>query len=108
MTFKEILAQDVRNVFLNMDEFAEEHIVNGRPMAVQIDDNELLERDKAGTGVHQDGLYKSRRLIYVASADFGKRPAVGALLTLDGKQYRVVDCKDEAGLLSIELGVKRS
>lgn len=103
MTFKEILAQDVRNVFLNMGEFAEEHIIDGRPMAVQIDDNELLERDKAGTGVHRDGLYKSRILIYVASADFGKRPAIGKLLRLDGERYRVVDCRDEAGLLSIEL-----
>ncbi len=107
MTFKEILAQDVRNVFLNMDEFAEEHIVNGRPMAVQIDDNELLERDKAGTGVHQDGLYKSRRLIYVASADFGERPAIGNLLTLDKYEYQVVSCVDEAGVLIIELGRKR-
>lgn len=108
MTFKDIIAQDVHTVFLNTDEFAGEHRINGKFMPVQVDENELLERDKSGAGAHSDGLYKSRRLIYVAKSDFGSRPAVGALLNLDGKQYRVVDCRDEAGVLSIELGVSRS
>ena len=108
MTFKEIAARDIHNVFLNPGEFAEEHKVNGRPMPVQVDEHELLERDKSRAGVHQDGLYKSRRLIYVARTDFGPRPAIGAVLTLDRQQYRVVDCKEETGILSIELGVPKS
>lgn len=108
MTFKELLAQDIHNVFLNLDEFAEEHQVNGRPMPVQLDENELLERDKSRMGGHQDGLYKTRRLIFVAASDFGARPAIGSLLNLDGHQYKVTDCKDEAGMYSIELEAARS
>ncbi len=107
MTFQDILRRDVRAVFLNPAGFAEEHRVNGRPMPVQVDESELLERDKAAN-VHRDGLYKSRRLIYAAASDFGPRPAVGSLLELDGRQYKVLDCVDEAGVLSIELGAARS
>ena len=71
--------------------------------AVLVDENELMERDKAKQGGHSDGLYKSRRLIYVAQADFGPRPAIKSVLTLDRVAYRVRDCTAEAGILAIEL-----
>ena len=108
MTFKEIAARDIHNVFLNPGEFAEEHKVNGRPMPVQVDEHELLERDKSRAGVHQDGLYNSRRLIFVAASDFGPRPSIGSLLDLDGRKYKIADCTEEAGMFSMELGAVRS
>lgn len=108
ITFKEAAARDIHNVFLNPDEFAEEHRVNGRPMPVQLDENVLLERDKSRTGVHQDGLYRAQRLMFVSASDFGPRPAAGSLLELDGRQYKVTACTEEAGMYSIELGALRS
>ena len=102
-SFKECIAADVFNVFLNKLEFADTHTVNGKKMAVLVDENELLERDKAKLGTHADGVYKSRRLIYVAQADFGPRPAIKSVLTLDRVAYRVRDCTAEAGILAIEL-----
>ena len=43
MTFKDIIKRDVQQTFLNVDEFSEIHTVNGKPMAVQIDNNEQIE-----------------------------------------------------------------
>lgn len=102
-SFKECVADDVFTIFLDQLEFADLHTVNGKKMAVLMDENELLERDKAKLGSHTDGLYKSRRLIYVAQKDFGPRPAIKATLTLDRVAYRVRDCTAEAGILAIEL-----
>jgi len=102
-SFKDIVTADVSAVFLNKLEFADAHTVDGREMAVLIDENELLERDKAKMGTHVDGLYKSRRLIYVAKSEFGPRPAYGKILALDGRPFRVADCTEEAGVLAIEL-----
>ncbi len=103
-SFKECIAADVSNVFLNKLEFADTHTVNGKKMTVLVDENELLERDKAKLlGTQTSGLYKSRRLIYVAQKDFGKRPAIKSVLTLDGLAFRVADCTAEAGILAIEL-----
>ena len=102
-SFKECIAADVFNVFLNKLEFADTHTVNGKKMTVLVDDNELLERDKAKMGTHIDGLYKRRSLIYVAQKDFGRRPAIKATLILDGQAFRVADCTAEAGILAIEL-----
>lgn len=108
-TFKEQIAADISTTFLNCLEFADTHTVNGKEMAAVVDDNELLERDKAKIMAAQtEGTYKARRLVYVAKADFGPRPAQGAMLTLDGKAYKVKTCTEEAGVLAIELEAVRS
>lgn len=108
-TFKEQIAADISTTFLNCLEFADTHTVNGKKMAVVVDDNELLERDKAKIMAAQtEGTYKARRLVYVAKADFGPRPAQGVVLTLDGKTYKVKSCTEEAGVLAIELEAVRS
>ena len=44
MTFKETVADDVHNVFMNPEEFSEIHSVNGKEMPVQIDSIEQIER----------------------------------------------------------------
>lgn len=108
-SFKDLVAADIYAVFLNRLEFADAHTVNGKEMAVLVDENELLERDKSKLlGVSDNGLYKSRRLIYVAKTDFGPRPAQGAILTLDGRAFRVATCTEEAGVFAIELEAVKS
>lgn len=107
-SFKDCVKADIFGVFLNTEEFSAIHTVNGKKMTVQVDENELLERDKAKMGTHQDGLYKARRLIYVARSEFGQRPAIGAMLNLDGKTYKVKDCTEEAGIFAIELEAART
>lgn len=105
--FKDYLRDDI-GTFLNAQEFADTHLVNGKEMTVQVDENELLERDKARVGTHQDGLYKSRRLIYVAKAVYGCRPAINTMLNLDGKVFKISDCTEEAGILAITLEATRT
>lgn len=105
--FKDYLRDDI-GTFLNPLEFADTHLVNGKEMTVQVDENELLERDKARTGTHQDGLYKSRRLIYVAKAEYGCRPAINTMLKLDGRTFKISDCTEEAGILAITLEANKT
>lgn len=108
-TFKDCLMADVEGVFLNQMEFADIHTVNGKEMTVLVDENELLERDKSKLlGAPVNGIYKSRRLIYVAKSVFGPRPANGAVLALDGRQYKIRESTEEAGILAIELEAVRS
>lgn len=109
-SFKDCIAADVFNVFMNKMEFADEHTVNGKKMIVTVDENELQERDKfkllgatGGTG------YKAIRMIYVAKTEFGLRPALGAMLNLDGREYRVSPgTTEEAGILAIALEANRT
>ena len=82
-SFKDQIRADISSVFLNGLEFADDHELNGKTMKAVIDDNELLERDKAKVmSTEIDGIHKMRRFIYVAKADFGPRPAPGMIVTL--------------------------
>ena len=50
-SFKDLVAADISAVFLNGQEFADTHTIDGKPMTVVVDENELLERDKSKMGI---------------------------------------------------------
>lgn len=102
MTFKEIVRNDAEAVFLNGDEFADEHEVDGEKMKIIIDNNEHLEREKRYRAL-EDGIHQKQVLFYVSAARFGRLPKIGRVLTLDGKQYKVTDAIREDGIYSISL-----
>lgn len=107
MTFKDIIADDIHTIFLNVDEFSDIHVINGTEMSVQFDENEQIEREKR-FNQHMDGMYLNQRLIYVAASDYGPLPKEGSLLTMDGRKFRVADAIDEGGVYSITLEANRA
>ena len=107
MGFKDIVKADVHNVFLDLEEFADTHTVNGAEMPVLIDNNEQIEREKRNNQ-NMDGIFTNQRLIYVAASDFGPQPKQGSILTLDKRTFRVVDAIDEDGVYSITLEANRA
>lgn len=106
MTFKELVTSDIDNVFLNVDEFSEIHIVNGKSMPVMVDNNELIERKKRAKE-NMDGIYAHQNLIYVSAADYGPLPKQGTVLTLDNLTYRVVEAVSEDGIYAITIGANK-
>lgn len=106
-TFKDIIRADIDSTFMNLEEFAGLHTVNGRKMPVTVDNNELIERAKKAKS-NMDGIYAKTTLIYVKAKDFGQLPPVGSALNLDGKTYKVTDAMNEDGLYSIHLEANRS
>lgn len=106
-TFKDIIREDISDVFLNLDEFAVEHVVNGKKMPALVDNNELIEREKKAKS-DMDGVNVKQTLIFVRARHFGALPPVGYLLTLDGMSYIVIDAINEDGVYSITLEANRS
>lgn len=107
MSFKDVIRNDVHSVFMNPEEFSETHTVNGVEMAVQIDSNEQIEREKR-FNQHMDGIYLNQKLIYVSESDFGPLPKQGSILTLDKRTYRVADAIAEDGVYSITIEANRA
>lgn len=106
-SFKDILRQDVERVFMNTDEFAALHTVNGKQIPVMVDENELIEREKKAKS-KMDGIYVRATLIYVEAKYIGALPPVGSAFILDGRTYKVIDAVNESGLYSIHLEANRS
>ncbi len=109
MGFKEIAFQDIRKVFLNLEEFGEEHVVDGKRLTVMIDGSEVIERSKMQTEKGRiDGIYKKQIVLYISVSSFGPMPAIGRILSLDGASYRVMDAVNEGGVYSITLGAMKA
>lgn len=92
-------------MFLNSNEFAEKHTINGVEADVIFDDEELKEL--AGNK-QQEGLYINKKLIKVSETVFGGTPAIGSVIKLDKKQYRVYHASNEEGLLTLILEAYRT
>ena len=108
MTFKEAIRDDVVEVFMNLDEFAALHTLNGKQIPVIVDDNEMIEREKKMKS-DMDGINVKTTLIYVRARDYGSGlPPVGYAVTLDGKSYLVIEAVNEDGVYSIELERNRN
>lgn len=101
-SFKDILHDDVKRVFLNPFEFGEKHEVNGKTVIVVFDDIENVEREKQMKS-HMDGVYARQKFLYIATEDFGELPPQSSLVTVDGIRYEVMDATDEAGIYAITL-----
>lgn len=107
LSFKQAVNNDISAVFLNEDEYADPHTIDGVTMSVLIDDIELVEREKRMKS-NMDGIHARQVLIYVSASEFGSLPAQGRLLKLDGKRYTVLDATEEGGVYAITLEANRS
>nr|DAO56051.1 MAG TPA: Gifsy-2 prophage ATP-binding sugar transporter-like barrel, 4 helix bundle.7A [Caudoviricetes sp.] len=107
MNFKDIIASDVHDAFMNAEEFSEMHTINGVEMPVQVDSNEQIEREKR-FNQHMDGIYKNQKLIYVSATDYGPMPKQGTLIKFDGRPYKVADAVSEDGIYSLTLEANRA
>ena len=113
MSFKDLIREDVKNVFMNPEEFSDLHTLNGVEVPVQIDNNEQIEREKR-FNQNMDGIYVNQNLIYLKKKDYKKAPGraglpkQGTTISLDGRVYRVADAIDESGIYSITLEANRA
>ncbi|MFR3250607.1 MAG: hypothetical protein ACLTQL_05820 [Eisenbergiella sp.] len=107
MTFKDVVKNDIRNVFLNLEEFGEMHLLNGQKIMAIIDENELTEREKR-IRRNEGELHKKQLLLYVAAEDFGPLPFPNRILEVDGINYTITDAENEDGIYSISLEAVKS
>lgn len=102
MSFKEMVARD-RALFLNLDEFGEEHRIDGRKVTVVLDDNALKERQ----GGAELSVAESSLLIYAAVEDLPTPKAPGAGMNVDGREYIVDDWSIDMGIATVALRQNR-
>lgn len=102
MNLKELVEADVFGVFLNPDEMADWHEVNGTRLLCAIDKNNVHMR--TGGGRRTEGVREDSLFLYIASDAFRNKPVAHEPITVDGKRYKIRDVSDEFGMLVIEYG----
>ena len=104
MSFKDMVQADLGNVFFNLNEFAEEHMIDGRKMVCIIDQDANVVAAVQGVA----GIYAATRRIHVRESDMKVIPKEGMRLNLDGHYYFVTDARVEMGMFVIELQANRA
>ena len=103
-TFKDIIAADMDAVFLDMDEFAEEHDLNGTVCTCIVESPTTEERFKKGKDYDgQDAMHGLTAIVHVKKSDIEEMPSEGQIFTLDGSFSLVDSCTEHMGMLTITL-----
>lgn len=104
MTFKEQILEDLDTVFLNLDEFAEEHRIEGVVVPVVMN-NDQLETLKKGQIL---GLVEADIVIFAKVEDLPRDLDPGRLLNVDGRELIVVKAGRNMGLVEVALRQNRT
>lgn len=107
--FKDMIERDITTVFLNADEFAEIHNLNGTDCVCVISTEQTDDRRAFLQGVKRtpDGLHGDYITICVKISDLESVPKQGTNFKVDGKRYTVDSCTSDMGMLTIVLGAYR-
>ncbi len=104
MSFKDSVLKDNLKVFLNLDEFAEEHLINGVSCKAILQDITIVEEDVAQrNSLAYSGVYGQRMLVNVRKDDLPEIPINGNVLYIDENLYMVESVADDMGMLTIQL-----
>ena len=104
MSFKEQVQADIENVFLNLEEFAETHRIEGKHISVVIDNDQLVKL-KQGQIL---GLVEADMLLMGKQADFPADMEPGRLLNVDGREMIVANSGTDMGLIEVAIRQNRT
>lgn len=97
--FKDAIKNDVKKTFINLDEFADTHKLNGVNVSCIIDKD--LTQETAARNRDLEGVFLNTVTVYVAASDLTARPVEGELLKIDGSFHLVQSVSDEDGIYAI-------
>lgn len=106
MSFKDQIKQDLSDIFLNLDEFADLHRIEGKEVPVVIDSDIMAKLSKIGDNrIH--GMDEADMVIMGKASDLPENLDPGRLLNLDGREVIVVITTSEMGLVQIAVRQNR-
>ncbi len=103
MGFKEMVAADNANVFLNLDEFADIHNLNGTECKAILQDISVEQSLSIRSEEYSPDLYGSTILINCRKEDLPETPVYGQTFNVDDQLYLVESVADDMGMLTIKL-----
>ena len=96
--FKEMMEAD-RGVFLNLDEFGDEHVIEGRTIVAVLDEENFVE-SKNGEDI---GLAAFDLVLYARTEELPRQRPSGESLNVDGRECTVVSWRTDSGMATIYL-----
>lgn len=105
--FKEQVEADIADVFIDMDEFADEHDINGTVVNAVfqgLDTEEYLTRPQYAQNL--EGITGQTFVLHVKKSDLPDTIVAQNVIYVDGEPYRVNQTTDDMGMLTMILEVE--
>lgn len=99
--FKDYIKSDI-DTFINDDEFAEEHDIEGEIVKCILDEDIDKERNINSETRHFEGVYKKICSLFIKTTDI-EEPSIKQSMHIDGFMYLVTDVSESDGIYEIEL-----
>ncbi len=97
MSLKDIIESDINDIYLNLEDFGEKHVIDGREITWVEDSDEL----KARQGSNDLSVTDSSLLFFAKSDQFPKQKPIGEKLIIDGRVHVIDDWKSNFGVSEI-------
>lgn len=107
MGFKDYVAADVSAVFINPDEFGEEHDIDGESISIVLDSDIIQERSER-MDMYEDGTFQNRIIFFVRKDDLGYVPEENQLMHFNGMPGIVNESREEMGVIRVALEMNRA
>lgn len=101
--FKDIINSDL-GIFMNSDEFADIHKIDGRDVSIIVDNDRLIDRSKK----EFDGITVGEILYYARVSDFNEKPKKNSPQNFNGRLMYIFDVREDDGMYEIILHQNRS
>lgn len=101
MNLHEVMLDEWRNVFLNLDEFACVHDFNGKQLKCVVSDQNSQAKTRSAADLSEVaglGIIQCDRVVYCDMADLIPQPLPGQKIIMDGSYWYVT----ESGVCEIE------
>jgi hypothetical protein len=95
---KDYIDSDLITIFC-MDEFAEEHTINGRKLPIILDNDRLMKRSK----LEYDGITVGDILYFVRTSDYGVPPKPDEVQSFNNILCTVFDVRTDSGIYEVIL-----
>ena len=105
--FKDMVEADRDLIFLNLDEFADVHDVDGAMINVVLEDEQLIKGSE-GQGLSALALSDSTLVMYAKTEDLHGRKMAGETVYIDDVGYTVLSWLEEMGMAVVSLRVPES
>lgn len=103
MTLKDQIASDIDSVFINTDDFCDEHVIEGCKINCSIDNDEMSKL----SGGEDFGISESVLRIFAKTEDLSDAglsyEGYGSHINVDGQIYMVTDWHENMGMTEIHM-----
>ena len=96
-SFRELVARDIEEIYLDGEAFASLHIVDGKEIICVCDEDSYADR-ASELGITSEGMR-----LFAESGDLGDERRAGDVMAVDGKLYAVEEWQEDMGVATVTL-----